>query len=67
MELQLLIKSNTFTFYTMKYELQRIISGEAKLSMEQLSKQSPITLAEARAQAVWLKNLSTSKNKKQKS
>jgi hypothetical protein len=39
----------------------------AKLSMEQLSKQSPVTLAEAKAQAIWLKNSSTSKNKKQKS
>lgn len=39
----------------------------AKLSMEQLSKQSPVTLEEARAQAEWLKKVSKSKEKKQDS
>lgn len=47
--------------YNMSFE------ERAKLSMEQLSKQKPVTLAEARAQVKWLKDLSTSKNKKQKS
>ena len=36
----------------------------AKLSMEQLSKQSPVTLEEAKAQAIWLKKVSSSKIKK---
>jgi hypothetical protein len=38
----------------------------AKLSMEQISKQPPVTLEEARAQAKWLSELSTSKEKKQR-
>ncbi len=37
----------------------------AKLSMEQLSKQQPVTLKEAKAQVIWLKKVSISKNKKQ--
>lgn len=36
----------------------------ARLSLEQLSKQPPITLEMARAQVKWLKEISTSKNKK---
>ncbi len=36
----------------------------AKLSGEQLSKQQPVTLKEAKAQAVWLKKISFSRNKK---
>ncbi len=36
----------------------------AKLSMELISKQPPITLEEARAQAQWLKRVSVSKKKK---
>jgi hypothetical protein len=36
----------------------------AKLSMEQISKQEPVTLEEARAQAEWLKNNSVSLDKK---
>ena len=39
----------------------------AKLSMEQLSKQSPVTLEEARAQAKWLKEMSASKKEIDKS
>jgi hypothetical protein len=35
--------------------------------MEQLSKQQPVTLKEAREQVNWLKNQSSTKNKKQKS
>ncbi len=38
----------------------------AKLGLEQLSKQSPITLAMARRQAQKLKTQSISKNKKQR-
>ena len=38
----------------------------AKLSMELLSKQPPITLEEARAQAQWLKRVSVSKKKKKR-
>ena len=38
----------------------------AKLAMEQLSKQSPITLETARKQAKQLQTKSTSKNKKQR-
>lgn len=48
----------------MKYDIS--FEERAKLSMEQLSKQQPVTLAEAKAQAKWLKTSSTSKNKKQK-
>jgi hypothetical protein len=36
----------------------------AKLSMEQISKQSPVTLEIASEQALWLKKETTSKNKK---
>jgi hypothetical protein len=39
----------------------------AKLGMEQLSGQSPVTLEEARAQALWLKRISTSNAKKRRS
>lgn len=39
----------------------------AKLSMEMLSKQSPITLKEAREQVNWLNSQSSSESKKQKS
>ena len=35
-----------------------------KLSMEQLSKQPPVTLDEMRAQAQWVKEKSSSKQKK---
>ena len=38
----------------------------AKLSMELISKQPPITLEEARAQAQWLKKVSVSKKKKER-
>ena len=38
----------------------------AKLAMEQLSKQSPITLEKAKKQAELLKQKSISKNKKQR-
>jgi hypothetical protein len=38
----------------------------AKLSMEQISKQPPVTLEEARAQAKWLKNNSVSLDKKKR-
>ena len=38
----------------------------AKLSMELLSKQPPVTLEETRKQAQWLKKVSTSKKKKQR-
>ena len=38
----------------------------AKLAMEQLSKQSPITLDSAKKQVELLKQKSTSKNKKQR-
>jgi len=37
----------------------------AEISMEQLAKQAPITLEQARVQAKWLKESSTSKVKKQ--
>lgn len=39
----------------------------AKLGMEMLSKQKPVTLEEARAQAEWLKQASKSKEKKKES
>ena len=35
----------------------------ARLSMEQISKQEPVTLKMARAQAKWLSEVSTSKEK----
>lgn len=35
----------------------------AKLSMKQLEKQKPVTLEQARAQAKWLSEVSTSKGK----
>jgi hypothetical protein len=38
----------------------------AKLALELLSKQSPVTLEEARKQVEWLKEQSRSKNKKQR-
>ena len=38
----------------------------AKLAMELLSKQSPVTLKEAKAQAIRVKNRSKSKKKKQR-
>lgn len=37
----------------------------AKIGMEMLSKQKPVTLEEAKAQAKWLSEMSTSKDKKQ--
>ncbi len=39
----------------------------AKLGMEQLSKQQPVTLKEAKEQVNWLKSQSSTKSKKQKS
>ncbi|WP_189337146.1 hypothetical protein [Flavobacterium laiguense] len=38
----------------------------AKSSMEQISKQPPVTLEEARAQVEWLKNNSVSFDKKKR-
>jgi len=38
----------------------------AKLAMEQLAKQRPVTLEQARAQAKWLSESSKSKQKKQR-
>ncbi|WP_170214157.1 hypothetical protein [Flavobacterium pectinovorum] len=38
----------------------------ARLSMEQLAKQGPVTLEQARAQAKWLSEVSKSKEKKQR-
>jgi hypothetical protein len=38
----------------------------AKLGMEQLSKQQPVSLKEAREQVKWLKAKSTTKDKKEK-
>ena len=38
----------------------------AELAIALLSKQSPVTLEEARKQALWLKQTSISKEKKQK-
>lgn len=38
----------------------------AKIGMEMLAKQKPVTLEEARAQAKWLSEMSTSKEKKQR-
>jgi hypothetical protein len=38
----------------------------AKLGMEQLSKQPPVSLKEAREQVKWLKSKSTTKNKRQR-
>lgn len=46
----------------MNYNLS--FQERAKLSMEQLSKQQPVTLEEAKAQVQWLKDSSISKNKK---
>ena len=37
----------------------------AKIGMEMLSKQAPVTLEQARAQVEWLKQASKSKDKKQ--
>ena len=50
----------------LKYELQTIIAERAKLAMEILSKQPPVTLEEARAQARRVRERSTSKMKKQR-
>lgn len=38
----------------------------ARLSMEMLSKRAPVTLEEAGAQAKWLSEMSTSKEKKKR-
>jgi len=38
----------------------------AKVGMEMQSKRSPVTLEEARAQAKWLSEVSTSKEKKKR-
>jgi hypothetical protein len=38
----------------------------AKLNLENLSKQPPVTLKEAKEQALWLKTISTSKVRKVK-
>ncbi|WP_166426932.1 hypothetical protein [Flavobacterium psychrotolerans] len=38
----------------------------AKIGMEMLAKQKPVTLEEARAQVKWLSEVSTSKEKKQR-
>ncbi len=38
-----------------------------RLGMEQLSKQQPVTLKEAKEQVNWLKSQSSTKSKKQKS
>ena len=48
----------------MKYDLS--FQQRAKLGLEQLSKQLPVTLEEAKQQAQWLKNTSISKQKKQR-
>ena len=48
----------------MSYKLS--FAERAKLAMEILSKQPPITLEEARAQVEWLKKKSRSKIKKQR-
>lgn len=48
----------------MNYNLS--FQERAKLSMEQLSKQQPVTLEEAKAQVKWLKGSSISKNKKKR-
>ena len=46
--------------------MKKILSFEerAKLAMEALAKQPPVTIEEVRAQVKWLKEKSTSKNKK---
>lgn len=46
--------------------LEISFAERAKLAMELLSKQSPITLEEAKAQAKRVKNRSQSKKKKQR-
>jgi hypothetical protein len=43
------------------------LQERTRLGMEQLSQQQPVTLKEAREQALWLKKTSTTKVKKQKS
>ena len=48
----------------MSYKLS--FAERAKLAMEILSKQPPVTLEEARAQVEWLKKKSRSKIKKQR-
>lgn len=48
----------------MNYKLT--FQERAKIGMEKLAKQEPVTLEEARAQAKWLKELSTSKEKKKR-
>ncbi|WP_314810632.1 hypothetical protein [Capnocytophaga granulosa] len=46
--------------------LKMSFTERAKLAMELLSKQSPVTLKEAKAQAIRVKNRSQSKKKKQR-
>jgi hypothetical protein len=50
-------------------EIQHIISGKGKVrvGMEQISKQPSVTLQAARNQALWIKQISVSSGKKQKS
>jgi hypothetical protein len=48
----------------MKYSVS--FQERLRLSMMQLSNQSPVTLEEARQQAQWIKRASTAKAKKQK-
>ena len=50
----------------LKNELHNIVSVRAKLGLEQLSKQLPVTLTMARKQAQLLQTKSISKNKKQR-
>ena len=47
----------------MKYNIS--FQERAKLGLEQLSKQSPVTLEEALAQVKWLKEKSQTEQKKQ--
>lgn len=50
----------------MKHELQNVISGKSQVKFGKTIQAAASYLAEAKNQAIWLKNLSNSENKKQK-
>lgn len=50
-----------------KDELQNIISGKSEVKYGAIIQAQPVTLKEAKTQAQWLKTISSSKSKKQKS
>jgi hypothetical protein len=64
---QLISKSSKFAILKKrKMSCAMSFQERAKLGMEQLSKQQPVSLKEAREQVKWLKAKSTERNRKKK-